>query len=186
MSVGSQVSDAMRKLVALRFEDAVVAASIALSATARREYPLDGDKAACRTFLQQHLSIISKIGWVSFGLSQPINFRYRRLDSRSPGIEVRTMPEMLYDVIRCTAVHEAGLPPNLRFTEQPVIELGLDGELLLPADLIYGLVIAVVSSPTNVDEKAEGDPVFSFGGKSVRINELWGNHAKVTSFLGIR
>lgn len=112
MSVGSQVADAMTKLSEGRCEDAVVAASVALSATARLEYPTDGDKAACRKFLEQNLPIISKIGWVSFGVSQPINFRYRRLDSRASGISVRTMPEMLYDVVRCTAVHEAGLPPQ--------------------------------------------------------------------------
>jgi hypothetical protein len=185
MSVGSQVADAMKKLSEDRFEDAVVSASVALSATARLEYPTDGDKAACRNFLEQNLAIISKIGWVSFGVSQPINFRYRRLDSRAAGISVRTMPEMLYDVVRCTAVHEAKLPDNLRFTKQPVIQTGLDGELLLPIDVIYGLLIAIVASPKNADEQVEGDPVFSFGGKSIRVNELWGERDKIAAFLGI-
>ena len=186
MSIGSQLSDAMRKLSKNRFEDAVIAASVALSATARLEYPTDGDKTACRKFLDQNLPIISKIGWVSFGVSQPINFRYRRLDSRAPGIAVRTMPEMLYDVIRCTAVHEAKLPENLRFTEQPLIHLGNDGELVLPIDLIYGLLIAVVASPRNADQQIDGDPMFSFGGKSIRINELWGDRSKVEMFIGIK
>lgn len=93
------------------------------------------------------------------------------------------MPEMLYDVVRCTAVHEAGLPDNLRFTAQPVIQTGLDGELVLPISVIYGLLIAVVASSKNADEKAGGNPCFSFGGKSVQINELWGNREKVAAFL---
>jgi len=185
MSVGSQVADAMRKLSEGRFEDAVVTASVALSATARLEYQKDGDKAACRKFLEQNLPIISKIGWVSFGVSQPINFGYRRLDSRTPGISVRTMPEMLYDVVRCTAVHEAKLPDNLRFTEQPVIQTGLDGQLVLPIDVIYGLLIAIVASTKNADERGEGDPVFSFGGKSIRVNELWGERGRIAAFIGI-
>jgi len=185
MSVGSQVADAMRKLSGGRFEDAVVTASVALSATARLEYPKDGDKAACRKFLEQNLPIISKIGWVSFGVSQPINFGYRRLDSRTPCISVRTMPEMLYDVVRCTAVHEAGLPDNLRFTKQSVIQTGLDGELVLPIDVIYGLLLAIVASPKNADEQVEGDPVFSFGGKIIRVNELWGERGKIAAFIGI-
>jgi len=185
MSIGSQVADAMRKLSEDRFEDAVVAASVALSATARLEYPTDKDKAACRKFLEQNLLIISKIGWMSFGVSQPINFRYRRLDSKAAGISVRTMPEMLYDVVRCTAVHEAGLPENLRFTKKSVIQTGLDGELVLPIDVIYGLLIAIVTSPKNADEQVEGDPVFSFGGKSIRVNELWGERGKIDAFIGI-
>ncbi|OGQ79055.1 MAG: hypothetical protein A3F90_07355 [Deltaproteobacteria bacterium RIFCSPLOWO2_12_FULL_60_19] len=185
MSVGSQVTDAMRKLSEDRFEDAVVATSVALSATARLEYPTDGDPTACRKFLEKNLPIISRIGWVSFGVSQPINFRYRRLDSRSPGIAVRTMPEMLYDVVRCTAVHEAKLPDNLRFTKQPVIQLGNDGELLLPIDVIYGLLMAVIASPKNADQQVEGDPMFSFGGKSKRVNELWGDRNKMKTFIGV-
>lgn len=62
MSIGNQVGDAMKKLSDDRFEDAIVAASVALSATARLEYPKDRDKAACRKFLKQNLRIISKIG----------------------------------------------------------------------------------------------------------------------------
>lgn len=183
MSIGSQVTDAIRKLSERRFEDAIVAASVALSATARLEFPNDGDKAACRKFLEHNLPIICRIGWVAFGVSQPINFRYRRLDSRSPGISVRTMPEMLYDVVRCTAVHEARLPGNLRFTELPLIQTGLDGELVLPIDVIYGLLLAIVGSPSNAGEHVAGDPTFSFGGRSVRINELWGQRARVVEFI---
>lgn len=186
MSVGSQVADAMRKLSEDRFADAVVAASVALSATARLEYPTDGDKAACRKFLKQKLPIISRIGWVSFGVSKPINFRYRRLDSKAPTIAVRSMPEMLYDVVRCTAVHEAKLPDNLRFTKQPVIQLGNDGELVLPIDVVYGLLMAIVASPKNADQQIEGDPVFSFGGKSIRVNEMWGDRDKIDAFIGVK
>ena len=185
MSVGSQVADAMKKLSEDHFEDAVISASVALSATARLEYPTDGDKAACHKFLGQNLSIISKIGWVSFGVSQPINFRYRRLDSKAAGIAVRTTQEMLYDVVRCTALHEAGLPNNLSFTKQSLIQTGLDGELVLPIDVTYGLLIAIVGSPKNANEIVEGDPVFNFGGKKTRVNELWGERDKILAFIGI-
>ena len=170
MSVGSQVSDALRKASQGRYEDAIVAASVALSATSRLEFPSDGDKSACRKFLEANSSVISKIGWVAFGVSQPMNFQYRRLDSQAPGICVRTTAEMLYDVVRCTAVHEAKLPDNLRFTDAPLIQLGHDGELVLPIDVIFGLIIAIVGSPNNAGEKDDNDPVFSFGEKSIRHN----------------
>ena len=94
------------------------------------------------------------------------------------------MPEMLYDVVRCTAVHEARLPENLRFTKLPMIQTGLDGELVLPIDVIYGLLLAIVGAPKNADEHADGDPVFSFGGKSIRVNELWGEREKIAAFIG--
>lgn len=175
--------DSMKKLAEHRFEDAVVAASVALSATARLEYPAGGDKAACRKFLEDNLPIICKIGW-AFGVSQPINFRYRRLDLQAPGISLRTMSEMLYDVVRCMAVHEAGLPKNLRFTELPAVQTGLDGELVLPMDVIYGLLLAIVGSPQNASQQADGDPVFSFGGKSIRVNELWGEREKIVALIG--
>jgi hypothetical protein len=95
------------------------------------------------------------------------------------------MPEMLYDVIRCTAVHEASLPKNLRFTKQSIIQTGFDGELVLPIDVIYGLLIAIITSPKNSDEQVDEDPLFWFRGKSIRINELWGERDKIETFLGI-
>lgn len=184
MSVGNQVMDSMKKLTEHRFEEAVVAASVALSATARLEYPTGGDKAACRQFLESNLPIICKIGWVAFGVTQPINFRYRRLDLQAPGISLRTMAEMLFDVVRCTAVHEGKLPKNLRFTELPVIQTGPDGELVLPIDVIYGLLLAIVGSPQNASQQADGDPVFAFKGKSIRVNDVWGEREKIVEFLG--
>ena len=50
----------MKRLTEGRFEDAVIAASVALSATARREYPAAGDKAACRAFLEESLPILQR------------------------------------------------------------------------------------------------------------------------------
>jgi hypothetical protein len=187
MSIGSQVDEALRKLVARRFEDAAISTSVALSATARLEHPDNGDKRACRLFLEQNLAVICKVGWVAFGLSQPINFLYRSLDPRvkGPRVAVRTMPEMLYDVVRCTAVHEAVLPSNLKFTDEPVIETGRDGELVLPADLLYGLLVAIVGSASNAGQTVEGNPLFSFAGRSIRLNELWGQERKVAQFLGL-
>jgi hypothetical protein len=184
VSVGSQVAEAMKKVTENRFEDAAIAASVALSATARLEYPTVGDKEACRQFLDQNLPIICKIGWVAFGVSQPINFRYRRLDAKGTNVGVRTMPEMLYDVVRCTAVHEARLPSNLRFTLLPVIQTGLDGELVLPIDLIHGLLLAIVGCPKNADQRVDGNPIFSFEGRNVPINELWGKREKILGFIG--
>jgi hypothetical protein len=65
-----------------------------------------------------------------------------------------------------------------------MIQTGLDGELVLPIDLIYGLLIAIVASPKNAHERTEGDMVFSFGGKSIRVNELWGERGKIAAFIG--
>ena len=70
------------------------------------------------------------------------------------------------------------------FTLQPIIQTGLDGELLLPIDLVYGLLIAVVGSPKNADQQVEGDPTFTFRDKSIRINELWGKRERVVAFIG--
>ena len=176
----------MKKLATGSFEDAIVSASIALSATARREHPKAGDKTACRRFLKDYLPIICEVGWVAFGISGPMNFLYRRLDSHSPGKRLRTMPEMLYDVVRCTAVHEAGLPSNLHFIEMPMIRTGRDGELVLPIDVIHGLLMAIVASPKNVGEEIDVDPMFSFRGKNVRVNELWGKRCMVEAFLDIK
>ena len=45
--------------------------------------------------------------------------------------------------------------------------------------------MAIVISPKNTHERIEGDPVFSFGGKSIRVNELWGDRNKIAVFIEI-
>ena len=187
LTVGSQVTEALKKLEEKRFENAIVPASVALCATAKREFPNECDPSkACHNFLDQSLPIISKIAWVLFGVSCPVNVRYRRLDGRKPEIDCRTMPEMLYDIVRCTAVQEAKCPDNLKFVDEPVIELKPDGGLVLPITVIWGMLIAIVASPKNAGERAEGDPKFSFAGKSIQLNELWGEREKVAAFIGIK
>ncbi len=185
MSIGSQVTEAIKRIAETHFEDAAVATSVAVSATARREYPVARDGVAYRAFIAESLPIICKVGWIAFGVSQPIKFRYRRLDGRNPRTAVLTMPEMLYDVVRCTAVHEAGLPSNLRFTSDSVIRTGHDGELVLPADLLYGLILAVVAAPTNADQQTDGDLIVSFADRSAHLKGLWGRRDRVLSFVGV-
>jgi len=46
--------------------------------------------------------------------------------------------------------------------------------------------MAVVASPMNTDQKIDGDPVFSFGGKRIKINELWGDRGKIEEFVGVK
>src|SRR4029453_14576291 len=175
--------DSMKKIAEDRFEDAVITASVALTATARVEYPAGSEKTACRRFLESNLPIICRIGWPAGG-SQPTSFRYRRLDLQVPGISLRTTAEMLYDLVRCTAVPDAGLRKDLRFTRLPVIQTVLDGELVLPIAVVYGLLLAIVGSPQNAGQQADGDPLFSFAGRSVRVNELWGEREKIATFVG--
>lgn len=93
---------------------------------------------------------------------------------------------MLYDVVRCTAIHEAKLPKNLHFTEKSVIQTGFDGELVLPIPVIYGLLIAIIASSKNADELVADNLVFSFGGKRIQVNDLWGEQGKIEEFIGIK
>lgn len=185
MSIGSQVFLAIKLLSEDKMEDAIVAASVCLSATARLEHPTMGDKAAWRAFLNDYLPIINKVGWVAFGISQPISFYYKSLDSRITEYATRSVPEMLYDVVRCTALHEAKIPDNLYFLKDPIIKLGNNGELCLPIDIIMGLLIAVVSSHKNAGEYIKENPIFSFNGLSKSLNEFWGKRQDIERFIGI-
>jgi hypothetical protein len=58
MSIGSQVNECVEKLMKQRYEDAIISASVAMSATVRLECPTGGDKDACRRFLDANLNII--------------------------------------------------------------------------------------------------------------------------------
>jgi hypothetical protein len=55
---------------------------------------------------------------------------------------------------------------------------------VLPVDVVYGLLLAIVGAGVNRDQHVDGDPTFSFGGGNVAINTLWGQRRKILEFIG--
>src|SRR5262249_39182982 len=95
---------------------------------------------------------------------------------------VYTIEEILYHAVRCGLYHQAGLPSNLEFTSECQIRCN-HGALVLPASLIYGLILAVVVAPANQQEVAAGPSMLNLGDFPIPISKLWGRRTELLWLL---
>jgi hypothetical protein len=58
-----------------------------------------------------------------------------------------------------------------------------DGELVLPASLVNGLIYTVVACPINASERIEDHYGINIGGWAVPVNALWGKQVELRNLL---
>ena len=100
MSIARCIDRALQALARNDFEDAFLQVSVAMAATARREYPRRlSDHASYRRFIRDNIDLITR---VSFGvtLQQGIRLKYShprlRLETTTDG--AHSLDELLYVV----------------------------------------------------------------------------------------
>lgn len=66
-----------------------------------------------------------------------------------------------------------GLPMGFEFHNLSIFELE-ENKVMIPKQLIYGILGAVVFNPINKDEEIEENYWIGFGGYKMFVSELWG------------
>ncbi len=126
MSIGKRIEEAIAKMDAGDCEGALIPASIAVDATATQEYPALTNNQVYKSFLGDNLDLFTRASFGGIRIGR-IALKYDHPDSRSSADGTCTVEQILYHVVRCGLLHQAGLPPTLRFTSSC---LSLGGWLL--------------------------------------------------------
>ena len=177
-SIGKRIAETMDKMEARDAEGALFQICAPIESTAVREYGMSGGKTY-REFLHDNLGLITRVG-----LGVPIlNYnigKFTHPDIKPDAQGFCSVQQILYHAVRCGLYHEAKLPANLRF-EFGGRQFNDNGTLIVPAELIYGLIAVVILSPANVGEQIEDRYGFLIGESTpLRANKMWG---KRTEFL---
>lgn len=178
MSIAKQISEAIDHVVAGDVEGAFVDACIALDATATKEYGEEG-RGPYKQFIRENLELITRATFGHTGITGAlrIEFSHPRIKADADGL--CGIEDILYHAVRCGLLHSTKLPDNIGFGPSGVLQVSRDGKLLLPQSIIDGLILAVVASPVNADERV---PVgYAMNGRD--LNELWGERDVVLAFL---
>jgi hypothetical protein len=106
MSIAKRIKKAESDLVAQDHENALLQALIGVAGTSRKRYPSPqfGDREAFERFLRDDFN--RKIQ-PNISIRGPFQVTYNG--------EPHTLEHVLYKFVRCELIHEAGLPPNIRF-----------------------------------------------------------------------
>lgn len=170
MSIATQVADSIDKMQARDHHGALFAICAPIGATADKEGAAAGQHTY-KSFVNSNLGLIS---CVAFGgtkiLDLKLAYTHPQIRTKEPGI--CTIEDVLYHAIRCGLYHESKLPDNLDITDAQQLRVD-DNRLVLPASLIYGLIIAVVVSPANASESSPEPAMLNLGRFSIPLSKLW-------------
>lgn len=90
----------------------------------------------------------------------------------------RTVFDDLYDLARCSIVHEGRDSPNVQWTFDGSARVTPGGTSELPADYMFGVALSVITAPENVG-CAPGQfdasiQIAALNGKKFELKDLWG------------
>lgn len=189
MSIARCVERALGALGRYDFEDAFLQASVAVAATAHKECSSSdlSDQKEYRKFVQDNIDLITR---VSLGATfrQGIRLWYSHpdlhLEATTDG--THSLDELLYVVVRCCLVHEAGLPAGFTVVHEPIFTTGASpGEVSISSRLVLGIAVAVTVSPVNANEELNHESSVELNGERVTLRQLRGRRNEVRSELGL-
>ena len=171
MSIGKRISEAIEKMDSSDFEGALFAICAAIDATAKKELNIRG-RDAYKTFIHQNLGLITDIAFGGTKILN-INLKYEHPNIKKTPEGLSSIQDIIYHVIRCGLYHEAKMPDDIKFSSEQKIKVG-NNNLILPASLIYGFIVAVMISPANKNEDTSKDEILNLYNFPIPINKLWG------------
>ena len=146
----------------------------AIDSTAKREgYPSGG--RGYKAWLADSMPIICGIG-VGTALSG-LSFQTKSQN----GFTNEPLEKFLYKLVRCGLYHEGHLPDSIELTDH---HLAGGVVTAFPKTIVYGLILAVISSPANLGCSTKQGYFVTANNDTFRLNECWGLRAQILQRLG--
>jgi hypothetical protein len=185
MGIGKRVGEAIDQLAKRDFESALIPASIAVAATAEKTYPqIAADNIKFKQFLKDNRDVIFEMA-LGVQIPQGMSFAINLAEVRKPEkAGYSTVEELLYHVVRCGLIHNGMIGPSVSMGESNTFTY-LDEKVLLPPEIICGLLYSVIGAKCNANERVDGEIGFRQGSECVwvRINSLWGKKGEILNYL---
>jgi hypothetical protein len=179
MSITKRVIDAFAKMVANDPDGALFQICAAIEKTAKRERRPKGKKGY-KAWVSDNVPIITAIGIGPALAGLRVAYSHPELPPSADG--AHGIEDIIYHVVRCGLYHDASLPTDLQITEDKVGS-GQAGELLIPKNLVLGLIVAVAASPANANEQTTTGYFFSIADTRFELDKVWGKRASLLTQL---
>ncbi len=191
MSIGKQIESAVDEYIHGDTTLCLTNVCIAVAATAEKRYPKkdkEGKKTGIRdntqfkNFLHDELRLITMVAF-----QEGRSILNLRLGYKHPGLKSKdglvTFEEIMYHIVRCGIAHEAKFPGNIEFRKgrRLIVNVEAENHLVLPKELIMGMMLAVVSAPENKDEIYQKR--YKFG--ETPFSDLAGEPDKILDLVGV-
>jgi hypothetical protein len=174
ITVGQRVQEAIDHLDRGRFALAVAPACLAFDVTTRRFYGARrSGPALVRRFVREHLWLIAFMGLPRL-VSTSIRIPFSPPGTRPDAAGTVGLEDVICHVVRSSLIHIDDSSARITWKGEPALGLDPSGRLVLPPDLLWGLIGAVVFSPANKNEVLPGNYWLNIADFKMFISELWG------------
>ncbi len=169
-TISRRIDTAINNITNRDYENALIQISIAIDSTAKKKWPKDGVGRRIRRFIKKNESFIYNIA-LSGGLILCTGGRIIIKDCE--------LPQIIYKLIRCVLQHGDELSDKIVIKEN-FNTIGIeDDKVIINIGHIYGLLLAVIVDPMNINERCSSNPIIYFNGNQLFINNIWGDISKL-------
>lgn len=175
MSISSFIEASLYHFERKEFDIALALASSAVDATASKAGYFGNNNIRYKEFLKDNMKIITTFGFPGISASgikiKCINIKELKTDENN----MIDIENILYYTIRCGLIHQCDISSQIEFTTSTFLGDFID-KFKIPQNLVLGLVVSVVLSKCNVNERLQKDyriynPQTK---KKLFLNQLWG------------
>ena len=179
MAIEDRVDRGFRSLAEKDYESALIAASIAVDATAKRERRNLSNNKAYKAFIKSNMPIITRFSMGGTTVYGDFRLGWTNPDVRADADGLVNLEQILYHVVRCGLVHEAELPSSVVICEENRIGSNDQGQLILPSTIVVGLLVAVIASPRNKNCVSMMQWTVDWGDGPTVVTDYWGEKLKL-------
>ena len=176
MSIGTFLSSAIDSLNSHRPDVALALVCAAVDATASLSHPdIQKNNEKYKRFLTDNMRVITTYGFpglVASGIRIKCdNIPHVKKDSDGHADFV----DILYHIIRCSIIHQCAIDETIEFV--PFSHMGDNGNKFhVPNTMIWGLLMAVVLSECNKDQRLDKKYMLRQNNGALDLNTLWGSY----------
>ncbi len=173
MSIASFIEGAISEYNNGRYDVALSLVCSAIDATAKLEKPeCETNNKRYKSFLISKMRIITKYGFPGI-IANGIKVKSNNLSTNKSDDSYLDIIDVIYEVIRCGLIHECSVEDTVEFVDQTFIG-DYNSKFRIPKALLFGLIMAVVVSPSNSNQEFSKTITISANKDAITLDEFWG------------
>ncbi|MBR9865870.1 MAG: hypothetical protein GYB18_02010 [Oceanospirillales bacterium] len=177
-AIGNRINEAISKVAAGDFENALIQVSIAIDASGKKKRPNKSVGVRYKEFIRDHESLIYFMIVGIKSSAKPV------MSFPTMNGETIDIAHAYYKSVRNGLLHDGEIGDKLEILEGNVIRYK-DEKISISATILWALILAVVCDPINSDEKLEGKHTLTTSrGEKIHIHESWGKQEQVYGLTG--
>ena len=169
VTLSQRVERAIDEVGKNHFEEALLQAAIAIDVTAKNYFKsAKSSKSNYKQLLKDYSWLIELMAFQGINLDDS-RFGNYPID----GISEPSFQDLIYHTVRCNLVHGEGVPENFEFSDGNIFSMRKN-HLILPKNLIWGLLAVVVFCSANSNHESGGGYWLGVFNNRFVIDDFWG------------